>query len=96
MAPGPERLEGFVAAQVRDGGTFVTIVAPPQIQRPRVSAVFFVVEPDRAQLVKLARRARDGRLRTFVGDVVGLEDAPAAFGGRAKGNGKTTVRVSED
>jgi NADPH:quinone reductase-like Zn-dependent oxidoreductase len=83
------------AALVRDGGTFVTIVEPPQAQRPGVRAVFFVVEPDR-QLVELARRVRDWRLRTFVGDVVTLDEAAVAFGAGAKGQGKTIVRVGEE
>jgi NADPH:quinone reductase-like Zn-dependent oxidoreductase len=81
------------AAQIRDGGTFVTIVEPPQTQRPGVSAVFFVVEPDRSQLVELARRVQAGTLRTFLGDVIGLDEAAAAFGTRSTGQGKTIVRV---
>ncbi|KRC51597.1 NADPH:quinone reductase [Leifsonia sp. Root227] len=83
------------AGLVRDGGTFVTIAAPPPVQRPGVTAVFFVVEPERRQLNELARRVRDGRLRTFVGDVVSLDDAAGAFLNGSGGNGKTIVRVSE-
>jgi len=83
-------------AHLREGGRLVTIVAPPQVQRSDVTAVFFVVEPDRSQLVELARRVRDGRLRTFVGDVVPLDDAAAAFSARAGGRGKTIVRVGAE
>ncbi|MFF1572613.1 NADP-dependent oxidoreductase [Leifsonia sp. NPDC058292] len=86
------------ASLVRDFGTFVTIAEPPrpEAQRPGVSAIFFVVEPDRAQLADLARLVRAGRLRTFVGDVIGLDDAPASFGAPTKGLGKTIVRVREE
>jgi NADPH:quinone reductase-like Zn-dependent oxidoreductase len=84
------------AGLVRDGGTFVTIVAPPAVQRPGVTAVFFVVEPDRRQLSELAQRMRAGRLRTFVGDVVSLDDAPVAFQTGSTGRGKTIVQVSEE
>ena len=84
------------AELVRDGGTFVTIVEPAQAQRPGVSAIFFVVEPDRSQLMDLARRVREGTLRTFVGDVVTLDEAADAFRARPTGQGKTIVRVGED
>jgi NADPH:quinone reductase-like Zn-dependent oxidoreductase len=83
------------AAQLRDGGTLVTIVEPPQPQRPGIDAIFFVVEPDRSQLIELARRVRTGALRPFVGDVVPLEEAAAAFGARAAGRGKTIVRMGD-
>lgn len=81
------------AAVVREGGTLVSIAAPPATERPGVRNVFFVVEPDRAQLADLVGRVRDGRLRTFVGGVVSLDDAPAAFSGGASKGGKTIVRV---
>ncbi|MDN4613824.1 NADP-dependent oxidoreductase [Leifsonia sp. F6_8S_P_1B] len=83
------------ADRLRAGGRLVTIVEPPQLARTDVDAVFFVVEPDRAQLVEIARRVRSGALRPFVGDVVPLEEAAAAFGARAAGRGKTIVRVGD-
>jgi NADPH:quinone reductase-like Zn-dependent oxidoreductase len=81
------------ASAVRPGGTFVSIAAPPEIERAGVRSVFFVVEPDRAQLADLVGRVRAGTLRTFVGDVVPLEDAPGAFTGGASKSGKTIVQV---
>lgn len=83
------------AARLRDGGTLVTIVEPPQATPPGGRAVFFVVEPDRSQLVEIARRVRAGALRPFVGDVVPLEEAAAAFSARAAGRGKTIVRAGD-
>src|SRR5215218_2224380 len=41
---------------VRPGGRIVTIAAPPPRQPEDGQAIFFVVEPDRAQLAELARR----------------------------------------
>jgi len=81
-------------AAVRPGGTVVTIAAPPT-ERPKDGrAVFFVVEPDRAQLTELAQRVRDGRLRVLVGDVRPLAEAADAFGGRRRG--KTIIQVAAD
>ena len=41
------------------------------------SGVFFVVEPDRAQLTELARLADAGRLRPVLGKLLDLADGPA-------------------
>ena len=84
------------ASLVREGGTFVTIAGPAQPPRTGVTAVFFVVEPRRSELVELAGRLRDGRLRTFVGDVVPLDQAPHAFGSPSVSSGKTIVQVVPD
>jgi hypothetical protein len=43
-------------------------------------------------LTTLVDRVRAGRLRTFVGDVVSLEEAATAFSA-ASGRGKTIVQV---
>ena len=82
-------------AAVRAGGTLVTIAGPPAAQPRDGRAIFFVVEPDRARLVDILQRVRVGRLRTIVGQVVSLADAPAAFGGTLRVPGKTIVRVVE-
>ncbi|SDH10030.1 NADPH:quinone reductase [Leifsonia sp. 98AMF] len=80
---------------VRPGGRFVTIAAPPASERPDVTALFFVVEPSRVELEQLVARVRAGALRSFIGDVVELDGAPAAFAGRGSRNGKTIVRVAD-
>jgi NADPH:quinone reductase-like Zn-dependent oxidoreductase len=77
------------AALVRATGTVVTVVAPVAVH-PRT--VFFVVEPDRNRLADLADRARDGRLKPFVGDVRPLAEAADAFAGGRRGSGKTILR----
>jgi NADPH:quinone reductase-like Zn-dependent oxidoreductase len=58
---------------------------------------YFVVEPNRAQLVELARLADAGELKPQIDSVFPLEDAGAAFarlGERGK-HGKVVLRVHE-
>jgi hypothetical protein len=50
-------------AQIRAGGTLVSIVGPPEARPADGLAVDFVVESDRAQLSEIVQRVRDGRLR---------------------------------
>jgi NADPH:quinone reductase-like Zn-dependent oxidoreductase len=61
-------------------------------------ATYFVVEPNRAQLVELGRRADAGELTPAVDSVFSLEEAGAAFdrvGERGK-QGKVVLRVGDD
>lgn len=74
---------GFTAL-VRPGGTLVTIPAPPTIHPTGGRAVFFVVEPDRDQLIQLAARLREGRLVPVVATVRPLAEAPEAFTERGR------------
>ncbi|HVX08935.1 NADP-dependent oxidoreductase [Humibacter sp.] len=80
------------AMRLRPGGTLVAIPAPPRPDRTDILARFFVVEPRRSELTALVERVRAGRLRTFVGDVVSLEEAATAFSA-GSGRGKTIVQV---
>ena len=60
-------------------------------------ATYFVVEPDRAQLVELRRRADAGEVIPAVDSVFSLEEAGAAFdrvGERGK-HGKVVLRVGD-
>jgi NADPH:quinone reductase-like Zn-dependent oxidoreductase len=83
------------AALVRAGGTLATIAAPPKIHPKDGRALFFVVEPDRAQLTDLVQWLRDGRLKPVVGAVRPLSEAPAAFARDRRTPGKTIIRVVE-
>src|SRR3546814_14744838 len=56
------------AGLVRAGGTLVYIVGPAEARPVDGLAVDFVVVPDRAPLCEIARRGRDGRVRTNVGN----------------------------
>jgi NADPH:quinone reductase-like Zn-dependent oxidoreductase len=84
------------AALVRPGGTLVSIAAPPSVEPKDGRAVFFVVEPDRAQLADLALRVRDGRVKPIVGDVRPLTEAVDAFARRRRTRGKTIIQIAKD
>ncbi|QRP48639.1 NADP-dependent oxidoreductase [Amycolatopsis sp. FDAARGOS 1241] len=81
------------AGLIRAGGTLVTIAGPPEARPADGRAIDFVVEADRAQLGEIVRRARDGRLRTVIGNVSTLDDAVAAFNRTERAKGKTIIRV---
>jgi NADPH:quinone reductase-like Zn-dependent oxidoreductase len=83
-------------ALVRAGGTLVTITEPPAVQPDNGRAVFFVVEPDRARLVDLAQRLRDGRIKPLVGAVRPLSEAPAAFAPDRRTHGKTIIQIAQE
>lgn len=83
-------------ALVRAGGTLVTIAEPPKAQPADGRALYLLVEPDRARLVDLAARVRDGRLKPVVGAVLPLAEAAAAFAPGERIPGKTILRVAED
>jgi NADPH:quinone reductase-like Zn-dependent oxidoreductase len=83
------------ATLVREGGTLVTIAEPAQVLPRNGRAVFFVVEPDRAQLVELANRLRDGRLTPVIGAVRPLAEAVAAFAPDTRTRGKTIIEIAE-
>ncbi|BCI80345.1 NADPH:quinone reductase [Mycolicibacterium sp. TY66] len=83
------------AALVRDGGTLVTIAEPPEVLPRNGRGLFFVVEPDRSQLIELANRVRDGRLTPIVGAVRPLAEAVAAFAPDKRIPGKTIIQITE-
>jgi NADPH:quinone reductase-like Zn-dependent oxidoreductase len=81
------------AGVIRAGGTLVTVVGPPEARPADGLAIDFVVESDRAQLGEIVERVRDGRLRTNIGNVAGLDDVIAALNPTERSNGKTIIRV---
>jgi len=81
------------AALVRPGGTLVTVVGPPESRPTDGLAIDFVVEADRAQLIEIVQRVRDGRLRTNIGTVATLDDAVATFNSAERTNGKTIIQI---
>jgi NADPH:quinone reductase-like Zn-dependent oxidoreductase len=81
------------AGVIRAGGTLVTVTGPPEAWPADGLAIDFVVISDRAQLSEIARRVRDGRLRTNIGTVAALDDAVAAFNSTERIKGKTIIRV---
>jgi NADPH:quinone reductase-like Zn-dependent oxidoreductase len=81
------------ARLVRTGGTLVSIVGPSDSRPDNGLAVDFVVESDRAQLIEIVQRVRDGRLRTNIGNVSTLDQAVSAFNSTERRAGKTVIRV---
>ena len=71
----------------------MTIAGPTEARPADGLAVDFVVVSYRAQLSEIARRVRDGRLRTNIGKVSTLDDAIAAFNPTERRKGKTIIRV---
>jgi NADPH:quinone reductase-like Zn-dependent oxidoreductase len=74
---GGERLAGSPGV-LRDGGRLVSVAEEPP-QAPGVSSVYFVVEPNRAQLAQIAELLDGGWPPPAIDSVYALEDAPSAF-----------------
>jgi NADPH:quinone reductase-like Zn-dependent oxidoreductase len=93
---GGERLERSPAV-LRPGGRLVSVAAEPP-ERSGIVSTYFVVEPDRDQLVELARLAEQGELRPVIGEVVPLVDARSAFerSERDRRPGKIVLRVADE
>jgi NADPH:quinone reductase-like Zn-dependent oxidoreductase len=88
---GGDRLERSPAV-LRGGGRIVSVASEPE------DGVYFVVEPNREQLVELARLVDAGELRLTIDSVFPLEDARAAFErsmGRGS-HGKVVLRIADD
>jgi NADPH:quinone reductase-like Zn-dependent oxidoreductase len=81
------------SALLKAGGTLVSIVGPVEASPVDGRAVDFVVEADRAQLVEIVTRVRDGRLRTNIGTTVSFDDAVATLNSSERLKGKTVIRV---
>jgi NADPH:quinone reductase-like Zn-dependent oxidoreductase len=81
------------ARLIRAGGSLVSVVGPPEAPPADGFAVDFVVESDRAQLLEIVQRVRDGRLRTNIGTVAVLDEAIAAFNRDGRRSGKTVISV---
>lgn len=84
-------------ALVRNDGRLVSVAEEPPADAG-VEAVYFVVEPNRDQLIELARLIDDGAVRPAIDSVFALADARAAFERtRSRGkHGKVVLRVRND
>ncbi len=81
------------SALLKAAGTLVSVVGPVEASPPDERAVDFVVEADRAQLVEIVSRVRDGRLRTNIGTTASFDDAVATLNSGQRLKGKTIIRV---
>jgi NADPH:quinone reductase-like Zn-dependent oxidoreductase len=97
---GGERLERSPAV-VRRGGRLVSLAAEPPQERAAargIAALYFVVEPNREQLIEVARLVDGGGLKVTIDAVFALADARAAFE-RSLGEhdgGKIVLRVANE
>ena len=92
---GGDRLERSPAV-LRLGGRLVSVAEEPP-DAAGITASYFVVAPNRRQLVELAEAADRGELRPVIDQVFPLGDARQAFE-RSLGNhrpGKIVLRVAE-
>jgi NADPH:quinone reductase-like Zn-dependent oxidoreductase len=85
---------------LRQGGTLVSLVNPPSAEQAathRVHGLFFVVEPNRDELIQIARLIDDGIVHTVVSEVFPLTQARAAYAQGLAGHnrGKVVLRVAD-
>ncbi len=83
---------------LRPGGILVTLVAPPPAGRAAkygVRVEFFIVEPNRSQLIEIGKLIDAGKIRPMVAEVLPLKQAKQAFQ-HAHGphRGKIVLRVA--
>jgi len=84
---------------LRRGGILVSIVSPPPAGEPAslgLRGAWFIVEPNRAQLIHLTGLIDNGTLRVFVGAVLPLAKAREAFEQASAGHkrGKIVLQVA--
>ncbi len=84
---------------LRPGGTLVTLPAPPpegKVARYEVRGIFFIVEPNRSQLIEIGRLIDGGLLRPGLAEVFPVSKAKEAFlqGSKGHNRGKVVLRVS--
>ena len=97
---GGERLAASPAL-LRPGGRLVSVAEEPSRDAAGergIATSYFVVEPNREQLVELARLIDGGELRPLVGEVFPLADAREAFRRSLGGHrpGKLVLRVADE
>jgi NADPH:quinone reductase-like Zn-dependent oxidoreductase len=83
---------------LKPNGRMVTIAADGEYAtEQRVKDAYFIVEPNQAQLVAVAKQLDAGQLKAFVKTTVPLHDAAAAYRGALReqgGYGKVVVAVA--
>jgi NADPH:quinone reductase-like Zn-dependent oxidoreductase len=78
------------AAILRRNGRMISIAAEGDVVTdPGARAGYFIVAPNQAQLIEIARLLDQGQLKTFVKGVVPFEDADLAYTGAFPSKGKS-------
>jgi NADPH:quinone reductase-like Zn-dependent oxidoreductase len=84
-------------AVLKPGGRMITITADSEYTTDdRVKQAFFIVEPNREQLIQIGSRLETGDLHPVVDAVLPLSQASAAYTGEVeqrRGRGKLVVTV---
>ncbi len=85
---------------LRRDGVLITLPAPPPAGRAEhygVESVFFIVEPNRAELIEIGQLIESGKLKVIVAEVLPLSKAREAFEHGVTGHtrGKIVLRVAE-
>jgi NADPH:quinone reductase-like Zn-dependent oxidoreductase len=82
---------------LKPGGRLVTIAAESEgTKDPRTVKAFFIVEPNRDQLLEIGKRIDSGDLKTFVAAEIPLEEASAAYTRKLQqtlGRGKVVLAI---
>jgi NADPH:quinone reductase-like Zn-dependent oxidoreductase len=74
---------------LKPGGRMITIASrSADATDPRVKGAFFIVEPNRKQLVEIGKQLDAGHLRAFVKAAFALNEASAAYNGAGREKGK--------
>ncbi|OQW31473.1 MAG: alcohol dehydrogenase [Nitrospira sp. SG-bin1] len=80
---------------LRKGGRLVTIAADAEgVKEQRVRNAFFIVEPNRNQLVNISQLIDTGILRPVVGAVLSMKDFRQAYSQKPV-HGKNVLRIAE-
>ncbi len=80
---------------LRKGGRLVTVAADAEGKHGQVRDAFFIVEPNRSQLIEIARLIDDGVIRPIVGGVFSMTEAQKAYAQKPM-RGKNVLRVSKE
>jgi len=83
---------------LQPGGRLVTVVSTAEGSTdPRIQKAFFIVEPNRKQLVEVGALLDSGKVQPVVDTVIPLSQAPEAYAGKVPklGRGKLVVAVTE-
>jgi NADPH:quinone reductase-like Zn-dependent oxidoreductase len=81
---------------LRKGGRLVTIAADSEaVKEERVRNAFFIVEPNRDQLIEISRLIDSGVLRPVVGAVFPMENVRQAYE-QKPARGKNVLRIAEE
>lgn len=80
---------------LRKGGRLVTIAADAErLTEPRVRDAFFIVEPNRLQLIEIAHLIDAGAIKPIVGTTFSMEDFRRAYEEKPL-RGKHVLRIAE-